>query len=166
MLLLTDHTESVGQSMKTILTPSIMILGRLFPNVKDLKSSINHRHQVVRNSPLKNVLNILGIPILFVFRIHKFCRRSCLRVIQVLVRPTVENKEGCEMDRSLLCFLLNYKYLEHYNVGLALAPLALSIALVSSVSRMCGGDMPGSNTLGSLSTHASGWSSVSAGFAE
>ena len=43
---------------------------------------------------------------------------------------------------------------------------ALSIALVSSVSRMCGGDMPGSNTLGSLSTHASGWSFVSAGFAE
>ena len=36
----------------------------------------------------------------------------------------------------------------------------------SSVNRMCGGDMPGSNTLGSLSTHASGWSFVSAGFAE
>ena len=43
---------------------------------------------------------------------------------------------------------------------------ALSIALVSSVSRMCGDDMPGSNTLGSLSTQASGWSFVSAGFAE
>ncbi len=45
-------------------------------------------------------------------------------------------------------------------------PPVLSIARVSSVSRMCGGDMPGSNTLGSLSTCASGWSFVSAGFAE
>jgi hypothetical protein len=41
-----------------------------------------------------------------------------------------------------------------------------SLALVSSVSRMCGGDMPGSNTLGSLCTRAKGWSFVSAGFAE
>ena len=59
--------------------------------------------------------------------------------------------------------------LEHHNFAFALAPpppALSSIALVSSVSRMCGGDMPGSNTLGSLSTHASGWSFVSAGFGE
>ena len=104
MLLLTDHTESVGQSVKTILTPSIMIFG-------------------------------------------------------------LQIKKAAKWIAAFFIFYSIIKYLEHYNVGLALAPLALSIALVSSVSRMCGGDMPGSNTLGSLSTRASGWSFVSAGFA-
>jgi len=116
----------------------------------------------------KNVRKISGTPI------KDTRRRIDLYGLYLLVLDL--HHEGSSFieisnsDKYLNCLDNNSEqYLKHYNFAFALAlppPALSSIALVSSLSRMCGGDMPGSNTLGSLSTHASGWSFVSAGFAE